>query len=226
MRIKDIASENRPRERLKQNGVESLSNTELLAVILQKGTASENVIDMSNRLLSKYSIDKLSECSLTELKSIPGIGDAKAMQIIALFELSKRVNQSKNLKKIIRIESAQDVFNYFVDELKDKKKEHFYVLSLDSKNQIITHSLISIGSLDASLIHPREIFKEAIKNSAASIVLVHNHPSGDPTPSEQDNEVTQLLINSGDMLDIKVIDHIIIGKNKFYSFKEKSELIL
>lgn len=226
MKIKDIPLENRPRERLSKNGPSVLSDSELLAVILQKGTSKDNVIDMSNKLLSKYPIEQLSDMTLSELQEIDGIGPAKSMQIVSLFEFMKRHNKAKNSKKIVTIESAKDVFNYFVEILDNKKKEHFYILLLDSKNQIINHSLISVGLLDASPIHPREVFKEAIKNSAASIVLIHNHPSGDPTPSEQDNEVTQLLINSGDMLGIKVIDHLIIGNNNFYSFKEKSKIIL
>ena len=220
MRIKDIAKENRPRERLLKHGPAVLSESELLAIILQKGTKQENVIDVSNRLISKYGLDKLSELSLKELQEINGIGPAKAMQIMALFEFNKRHNLAVKIKETVTIKKPEDVYNYFVDELKDKKKEHFYTLLLNSKNKIIKKELISVGTLDTSLVHPREIFKEAIKNSAAGIILVHNHPSGDPEPSQEDEEISERLFDAGELLNIKVLDHVIIGKDKYHSFKE------
>ena len=142
------------------------------------------------------------------------------MKITAMFEIFKRTNRlyKKGFNK--KIGNAEDVFNYFVDELQDKKKEHFYALLLDTKNRIIAEELISIGILDASLIHPREVFKSAIKASSNSIILVHNHPSGDCNPSKEDKEVTKILENAGDLLGINVLDHIIIGKDKYYSLKE------
>jgi len=222
MRIKDIPKENRPRERLKQNGVDALSNSELLAVILQKGTQKENVIDMSNRLLSKYSIDKLSDCSLTELKAIPGIGDAKAMQIKAIFEINKRNSVSKTNGKAIK--SAKDVFDYMFPKLSGLDKEHFVVLFLDSKNHVIKEETVSVGILNASLIHPREVFKSAIKESANSIILVHNHPSGDCEPSEGDLNATCRVRDSGKVLKINLIDHVIVSKDGYYSFKENSKM--
>ena len=218
MKIKDITKENRPRERFQKNGAEVLSNAELLAIILQKGNKKENVVDMSNRLLSKHGIDKLSELSLTELQEINGIGPAKAMQIKALFEFNKRYNFVIKTKNIVTIEKSEDIYNYFVDKLKDKKKEHLYAVFLDSKNKIITENLISVGTLNTSLVHPREVFKSAIKESANSIILVHNHPSGNPEPSEEDKMITDLLFKTGELLSIKVLDHVIIGKDKWYSF--------
>src|SRR3989338_4411054 len=220
MRIQDISPENRPRERLKQNGVDVLSNCELLAVILQKGTKNENVIDMSNRLLAKHSIDKLSECSLTELKDIPGIGDAKAMQILALFELSKRIKGGSIAEKVIH--NSEDIASYYMEKLKDKKKEYFIAVFLDSKNKIIKDEVISVGTLNASLVHPREVFKEAIKHNANSIILVHNHPSGDILPGDSDREVTKIIHETSKVLQIKLLDHIIISKDKYYSFKDKN----
>jgi len=220
MRIKDIPKENRPRERLKQNGVEALSNSELLAVILQKGTQKENVIDMSNRLLSKYSIDKLSECSLTELKDIPGIGDAKAMQIMALFELSKRVKSGSIAEKVVS--NSSDIANYYMERMKGLKREHLIAVFLDSKNKIINDKVISIGTLNSSLVHPREVFKEAIKCSANAIILVHNHPSGDCGPSSEDIEITDRVKEAGEMVGIKLLDHVIVGKDKHYSYIQKS----
>jgi len=220
MRIKDIPKENRPRERLKQDGVDALSNSELLAVILQKGTQKENVIDMSNRLLSKYSIDKLSECSLTELKDIPGIGDAKAMQIMALFELSKRVKSGSIAEKVVS--NSSDIANYYMERMKGLKREHLIAVFLDSKNKIINDKVISIGTLNSSLVHPREVFKEAIKNSANAIILVHNHPSGDCGPSSEDIEITNRVKEAGEMVGIKLLDHVIVGKDKHYSYTQKS----
>lgn len=213
MRIKDISPENRPRERLKQLGVEALSNAELLAVILQKGTPKENVIDMSNRLLAKHSIDKLSECSITELKDIPGIGDAKAMQIMALFELSKRIKGGSIAEKVVN--NSEDIAKYYMEKLKGKKKEYFIAVFLDSKNKIIKDEVISVGTLNASLVHPREVFKEAIKNSANAIILVHNHPSGDCEPSFEDVEITEKVKQAGKTVGINVIDHIIVGNEKW-----------
>ena len=218
MRIKDISLENRPRERMEKQGVKVLSDSELLAVILQKGTKEENVIDMSNRLISKYSISKLSSCSLKELQEIKGIGKAKASQIIALFEFNKRHSLSKQNGKPIK--SAKDVFDYAHPKLNGADKEHFMVLHLDSKNKILKDEIISIGTLNSSIIHPREVFKSAIKESANSVILVHNHPSGDPKPSKADEEITELLFKSGDLLSIKVLDHVIIGNETYHSFKE------
>ncbi|MBT3464257.1 DNA repair protein RadC [archaeon] len=218
MRIKDISKENRPRERFLKNGVGVLSNAELLAIILKVGSKKENVIDMSNRLLTKYKIDKLSSLSLNELQEIDGIGPAKAMQIKALFEFNNRYNHVIKTKKIITIKKSEDVYNCFVDKLKDKKKEHFYVLFLDSKNKLISEDLISVGTLNSSIVHPREVFNNAIRENANSIILVHNHPSGNPQPSEEDKEITELLVKAGELLSIKVLDHVIIGREKWYSF--------
>jgi DNA repair protein RadC len=215
MKIKDIPIENRPRERLAKNGPSVLSDAELLAVILQKGTSKDNVIDMSNKLLSKYPLDELSDMTLSELQEIGGIGPAKAMQIIALFELSKRVKSGKICEKVVN--NASDIAKYYVEKMKGLKKEHFIAVFLDSKNKIIKDELISIGTLNSSLVHPREVFKEAIKNSANSIILVHNHPSGDCEPSEEDERITQKMIEAGDIIHIKVLDHVIIGKEKHYS---------
>lgn len=218
MRIKDISKENRPMERLEKKGASTLSDAELLAVILKTGNKEENVIDMSNRLISKYGVGKLSNCSLTELQEIKGIGKVKASQILALFEFNKRHSLSKlDLKPI---KSAKDVYEYASQKLPNDK-EHFMILHLDSKNKIIKDEIISIGILNASIIHPREVFKSAIKESANSIILVHNHPSGDSTPSKEDENISEKLFEAGNLLDIKVLDHVIIGKDRWYSFKEK-----
>jgi len=218
MKIKDLLSDSRPRERLVKFGVKNLSDSELLALILRDGTRGENVIEMSNRLLSKYGLDKLADCSLKELQEIKGIGMAKACQILSLFEFNKRHALSK--KPIKRITQAKDVFDYFHDRLRDEKQEHFYILLLNTKNHIIGEKLISKGILDAALVHPREIFKEAIKNSASKIILIHNHPSGDPQPSREDLELTERLMKAGEVIAMPVLDHVIIGNEKWWSWME------
>ena len=219
IRIKDISQDERPREKLERHGPDALSNDELLALIIRTGHQKENAIEMSNRLIKEYGLDKLSECSLKELQEIKGIGFAKACQILALFAFNKRYNAAIRTKGTVTIKKPEDVYNYLVDELRDKKKEHFYALLLDSKNRIIKKDLISVGTLDSSLVHPREVFKEAIKNSAAGVILVHNHPSGDPEPSENDVEIARRIAKAGDLLNINVLDHVIIAKEGWDNIK-------
>ena len=217
MRIKEIALEQRPRERLKSKGIESLNDSELLALILEKGTNGENIIDLSHRVISSFGLEKLNSLSLSELMKIKGIGLAKAAKLVAAFELSKRVNSGKICEKVVN--NASDIANYYMEKLRDKKKEYFIAVFLDSKNKIIKDEIISIGTLNSSLVHPREVFKEAIKNSANSIILVHNHPSGDCEASDKDYEINKKLKETGRLVDIKVLDHIIIGKDNFLSLK-------
>ncbi len=216
MKILEIPAENRPRERLSALGPSALSDAELLAIILKTGNKNENVIDMSNRLFSKHSLGKLSGCTLAELQEINGIGNAKACQIQALFELGRRYSKAVN-GRLKRISDSKDLFRMFKDELAEKNKEHFYCVLLNSKNAVIGYDLITVGTLNESLIHPREVFKKAIKESACSIALVHNHPSGDPTPSEEDREVTRKIRETGKIIGIELIDHVIIGKEKYKS---------
>ena len=220
MKIKDISKENRPRERYQRLGADVLSDAELLAIILQKGNKEENVVDMSNRLISKYSLEKLSELSLKEIQEVKGIGPAKAMQIKALFEFNKRIKAGSICEKVVN--SSADIASYYMEKMKDLKKEHFIAVFLDSKNKIIKDELISVGTLNASLVHPREVFKEAIKNSANSIILVHNHPSGDCIPSKADEHIADRFNESGKLLKIKVKDHVIIGKKKHYIYLKES----
>ena len=221
MRIKDIAKENRPRERLEKNGAHVLSDAELLAIIFKTGNKQENAVEMSDRLISKYGIGKLNELSLKELQEIDGIGPAKSMQIKALFEFNKRHNLAKRDGKPIR--GAKDVFEYASQRLIASKQENFMILHLNSKNRVIKDEIISLGTLTASIIHPREVFRSAIRESAGAIILVHNHPSGNPEPSQEDKDITKKLIEAGDLLNIKVLDHVIIGEQNYYSFKEKSQ---
>ena len=219
MKIKDLPEQNRPRERFLKHGPSALSDAELFAIILRTGSPNENVIDMSNRLIKEYELKKLFDCSLKELQEIKGIGPSKAMQILAMAELGKRYSQAKN--PIKKISSAKDVFDYFNERLKDEKQEHFYILMLNSQNNIIGEQLISKGILDASIIHPREVFKPAIRNSASKIIIIHNHPSGDPNPSQEDLDITEKIIKAGEEISIKVLDHMIIGKDNYWNWQEK-----
>ena len=216
MRIKEIALEQRPRERLKTKGLDSLNDSELLAIILQNGTHGENVIDLSHRLISTFGLDKLNSLSLQELMEIKGIGLAKASKLVVGFELSKRVNSGKICEKVVK--DPSDIAKYYMEKLKDLKKEHFIAVFLNSKNKIIKDEVISIGTLNSSLVHPREVFKEAIKNSANSLILVHNHPSGDPTPSGEDILTKTMLENAATTVGINILDFIIVGRENYNYF--------
>ncbi len=218
MKILDMDKNSRPRERLEQFGVQSLSDAELISIFLRTGTKSENVIDMSNRLISLYGIDELFNCTIKELEKIKGIGKGKAMQFLAISELVKRIKLKEKKKK--RISSGKDIFDLFEERLKSEKQEHFFTVLLNTKNFVISIQKISTGILDASIVHPREIFKPAIRNSASRIILVHNHPSGDPEPSEEDLDITNKLKESGELIGIEVLDHVIIGDGKYWSWLE------
>jgi DNA repair protein RadC len=210
MKIKEIPWYNRPYYKLKKNGAQTLDDAQLLAIIFGRGNKEFNAIDLSNKLLNKYNLHKLNSLSIMQLNNILG-NEVKAIQILALTELFSRYNKLKDKAYQNSIKCPEDVYNIFKEELKNKKKEFLYELILDSKNNIITKKLISIGTLNSSLIHPREVFKPAIKYSANMIILVHNHPSGDTTPSKEDIEVTKILYELGEKLNIALLDHIIIG---------------
>ena len=215
MLIKEIALEQMPRERLKNYNTDSLSDAELLAILLQNGSHGENVIDLGNRLISTFGIDKLNSLSLQELMKIKGIGLAKASKLIVAFELSKGVNSGKICEKVVK--NPSDIANYYIEKLKDFKKEYFIAVFLDSKNKIIKDEIISIGTLNYSIVHPREVFKEAIKNSANSVILVHNHPSGNVEPSDEDYRVNKVLVETENLVGIKILDHLIIGNKNYLS---------
>jgi DNA repair protein RadC len=223
--LHDLPKSERPRERLQKFGAEALSAQELLALILGRGIPGESVMVTSQRLLSTFgNIKAISEASLEELAKVKGIGLAKASQIKAVFELAKRSEEEVGEK--ISIKSSEDVVKLIRPKLKNKKKEYFLVLSLDSRNNLIRVSDISIGTINANLIHPREVFKEAIQSLAVSIILVHNHPSGDATPSENDIEITKQLIEASKIIDIIILDHIIISSRDYKSMKDKELLQL
>ncbi|RDU35052.1 hypothetical protein DRW41_19930 [Neobacillus piezotolerans] len=222
--IRDYPQEERPRERFIAGGPASLSNHELIALLLRTGTKDESVLQLSNRLLSHFEgLRLLKAASLEEITAIKGIGTAKAILLMAALELGSRVaNLANNDRYVIR--SPEDGANYVMNEMRFLSQEHFVCLYLNTKNQVLHKQTIFIGSLNASIVHPREVFKEAFRRSAASIICVHNHPSGDPAPSREDIEVTKRLSECGKIIGIDLLDHLIIGENKFVSLKEKGYL--
>ncbi len=219
--IHDLPKDERPRERLVKFGEQALSAQELLQLILGRGIAGESVAVTAQKLLAQFgSLQKLAEASIEELSSIKGIGLAKAAQIKATFEISRRISTQVPSYKSKELTDPEKVYRLIKSKLKDYHKEHFYIIALNSRGHSIAE--VSVGSLNASVVHPREVFAEAIKSKAASVVFVHNHPSGDPEPSEDDLEITKRLVESGKILGIEVVDHIIITKTGFMSFKEKN----
>lgn len=219
--IHDLPKEERPRERLINFGEQALSASELLQLILGRGIAGESVAITAQKLLSHFgSLQELSEASIEELSSIKGIGQAKAAQIKAVFEISRRIYTHAPSYKSKELANPEKVFKFMRSRIKDYSKEHFFMIALNSRNWSMNE--VSIGTLDSSLVHPREVFSEAIKNKAASVIFVHNHPSGDTEPSEEDLVTTKKLIDSGKILGIKVIDHIIITKSSFLSIQNQT----
>lgn len=218
--IHDLPESERPRERLQKHGPEALSSQELLALLLGRGIKGESVMVTAQRLLSTFgNIENISQASLEELSDVKGVGPAKASQIKAAFELARRKEDHE--RKQISVKSHLDVVKLVKQKLKDKKKEHFLILCLDTRNNLIKISTVSTGTLDANLVHPREVFKEAIQSLASSIILVHNHPSGSPKPSEADIDITKRILETGKVVGIGVLDHIIVCENKSFSFKEQ-----
>lgn len=224
LRIKDIPTEERPRERLLKYGPEALSNTELLAVIIRTGTKSENALGIASRIIcQKDGLSFLANCTIQELGQVNGIGCAKSAQIKAAVELGRRL---KNYRRdnSIKINSPLDAADLIMEEMRHLRKEHLRVIFLNTKNVVIDVKDLSIGSLNASVVHPREIFSEAIRKSSASIIVCHNHPSGDPTQSQEDINITKRLYEVGKIIGIELLDHIIIGDNCYVSLKEKGIL--
>jgi DNA repair protein RadC len=218
--IHDLPKEERPRERLVKFGEQALSSQELLQIILGRGVAGESVAVTAQKLLSQFgSLQKLAEAGIEELSSIKGIGLAKATQIKAAFEIGRRLSTQTPSYKSKELTDPEKVYHLIKSKIKDYHKEHFYIIALNSRNHSIAE--VSIGSLNASIVHPREVFAEAIKSKAASVIIAHNHPSGDPEPSDDDLVLTRKLVGSGKILGIEVIDHIIVAKNNFFSFKNR-----
>ncbi len=220
--VRDLPKPERPRERLQKLGPEALSSQELLALIIGRGIPKKSVMTIAQELLAKFgNVRTIGQATIEELSQIKGIGMAKAAQIKACFELGKRESLEPDNLVSFDIKNPEAVFRAVRASIQDKAKEHFKLILLNSRNKIIAISPISTGTLTTSLVHPREVFKDAIVHSAASVILAHNHPSGDPEPSEDDLKITKKLAESGKILGIEVIDHIVIGKNNFFSFREK-----
>lgn len=215
-KIKDLPKIERPREKLEKYGPERLSNSELLAILLRTGGKGINVVELANKILKKFSGNGLSKAAIKELKNTFGLGTAKACEIIACFELGRRLLQNKQSSLIL---SPKDVWEELKD-IRDNKKEHFVIFFLDARNQEIKREIISVGSLNANLVHPREVFEPAVRYFAAQIIVAHNHPSGDLSPSQEDLEITKQLVNAGKLLGIELKDHIIVSKANLFSFRE------
>ncbi|WP_203333118.1 RadC family protein [Planococcus beigongshangi] len=221
MMIRDVHSADRPRERLINQGATSLSNQELIAIMLRTGTRQESVLHLANRVLHHFEqIQQMKDASIEELTSINGIGQAKAVQLLAAVELGRRLS-SKQTDAKYTIRSPKDAASYLMADMTSLKQEHFVVLFLNIKNQVLHRQTIFVGSLNASIVHPREIFREAVRRSAASIVCAHNHPSGNPAPSPEDIAVTKRLMEAGSIVGIELLDHLIIGDHQFISLNEK-----
>ena len=221
LRMREVHEADRPRERFLRQGPESLSNQELLAILLRTGTKNESVLTLANRILVQFEkLHALKHATVEEMMEIKGVGEAKAIQILAAIELGKRLAQ-KELDNKFTIRSPEDAANYLIPELAPLQQEHFVALYLNVKNQILHKQTIFVGSLNASIVHPREIFRVAIRRSAAAIIVAHNHPSGNPSPSPEDIDVTKRLIEAGQILGVDLLDHIIIGDHQFISLKEK-----
>lgn len=217
VKIKDLPRVDRPREKLLKYGPAKLTTTELLAILLRTGIKGLNVIELSNKILKHFGVENVQNISVSDLLKIKGLGPVKAAEIIACLELGKRLLKDKQPLAAI---SPHAVFDSLKD-IRELKKEHFIAIYLDTSNQEISREVVSIGTLNASLVHPREVFEPAVKNLAASIILVHNHPSGDLKPSHEDLLITKKLVDSGRLLDIHVLDHIIITKTGYTSLKEQ-----
>ncbi|MCX5642380.1 MAG: DNA repair protein RadC [Candidatus Omnitrophica bacterium] len=216
--IRNLARVERPREKLIHYGPARLSNKELLAIILRTGGQNENALDLAGRVIRNCKSENLADISYAEIRKISGIGPAKACEILACFELGRRFLKGKISSLFLK---PEDVWKELKD-IRELKKEHFIVFYLDSRNQEIEREIISVGSLNASLVHPREVFEPAVRIHAAQVILAHNHPSGNPEPSRDDLEINRRLVEAGKILGIEVIDHIIVTVTGYLSFKEKN----
>jgi DNA repair protein RadC len=222
MNVKELPIEDRPREKLNLRGVQSLTDTELIAILLRTGTKGKSVIQVAQDLIQKSGgLNNLASQTSEAIQKQLGIGKDKAATLMAAFEISRRVDAQKKVLSIKKITSPSDVAEIFIPLLRDKVKEEFYVVCLNSANKITRIELISVGNLNASVVHPREVFKVAVENNSANIILLHNHPSGNSEPSNEDISLTRKMVEAGKVMDIQVFDHIIIAGNKFASLVEK-----
>ncbi len=209
MKLKNLPKIERPREKMEKYGSGKLSDVELLAILLRTGTKDLNVLKLAQKILQKFENEKFIDVTINELKTIHGLGLVKSCEILACFELGRRMLKDKKTSILL---SPKDVWER-MEDIRRSRKEHFVVFYLDSRNQEIRREIISIGTLNESLVHPREVFEGAIKNNAVSIIIAHNHPSGDLEPSQADNEITKKLIQAGKILDIRVVDHVVVSND-------------
>jgi DNA repair protein RadC len=222
--IKELPADERPREKLLANGPEAMSNAELIAILLRTGTRRDSALRLAERLLVNYGgIGGMGGLSPREISKIKGIGSAKSVAVAAAIELGKRMSLLAATERLI-IHSPQDIADLMMPRLRYETKEKFIVVLLTTKNHVLATPVVSVGTLNSSVVHPRELFREAINYNAASVVLVHNHPSGDPSPSQEDVVLTRKMNEAGCVLDISVVDHVIIGDGKYVSLKEKGIL--
>lgn len=219
--IRDFPVDERPRERLAHAGEGALSTTELLAIILRTGVSGESVVAMATRLISRYGgLSGLARASFTELQAEKGLGPAKTAQLKAALELGRRMLLAAPEDQFI-VRSPTDAAQFLMAEMSHLEQEHFRVLYLNTRNRLLGSETVYVGNLNASHIRVSEVFREAVKRNCASLIVAHNHPSGDPTPSPEDVEVTRLLVAAGNLLDIEVLDHLIIGQQRFVSLRER-----
>lgn len=221
--IRDLPLNERPREKLVNQGPQSLSNAELLAILIQTGNRKDSALTLGQRVLEmmRDGIHELCNTTVQELCQIRGIGPSKAVQVLAAVELARRINMDHYLVKE-RVLSPEDVYAFIGQDMKHLKKEIFRVVFLNTKNGLIDYEDISMGSLNSSIVHPREVFNRAVKKSAAGVILMHNHPSGNPKPSGEDISITRRLVKAGELLGINVLDHVIIGMGRYCSMKEEN----
>ena len=223
MQIKEMPVSERPQEKLLYGGVKGLSNSELLALIIRTGSTDRSAIQLAEEVIS-YTSDNIGDLGMAEVREltdINGIGEAKACSIVAAMELSKRLKSDRLAGSKQRLRDSRDVADMLMDELAGEKREVFMAINLNTKLQIESKSLISIGNLDSAPVHPREVFAPAVKRGAAAVIVAHNHPSGDPTPSSQDIEVTVRLKEASEIIGIKLLDHVIVGNGRFTSMKSE-----
>ena len=226
MKIKDIPINERPRERLIEYGSNNLSTDELLAIILKQGTKNKSAKEIGIDLLNSIEdISSLENITLNRLIEIPGIGRAQALTILATVELGKRIFKKKVSKDKVKLTESKDIYNYMKYLLENKDQEYFYCIYVNTKKEVIERKLLFMGTINRSMVHPREIFKYAYLNSASGIICVHNHPSGDVTPSKADIMLTRDLDEIGTTTGIPIVDHVIIGDNKYYSFIDDGKII-
>lgn len=224
-RVKDILESERPRERLLKDGVEKLNNEDLLAILIKTGTYKKSVKDISLELLKKYgSFTSLKNMTIESLKEVKGIGEVKAIELVAALEFGKRIFLDKDTHTKKRLVNAKDIWEYTKYLFYDKKQEYFYALYFNNKQELINAKVLFMGTINRSVVHPREVFKEAYLLSASSIVCMHNHPSGDTTPSLEDIRFTKSLYEIGNIQGIPVVDHIIVSDTSYYSFYENKNI--